>query len=133
MAIVRVLNFYTDSGPDCRNPRRIHRARKLLSGLREPDVKLFFRTGGAGRFHPPGSDLECPAVYPVSVRFHDPFVGGIALPWDRLASLDEYAAHEDVSPNAWPRPSSAASLREDQASASAASPARRAPAPPTPA
>lgn len=34
----------TDSGPERRNPGRIHRTRKLLTCLHEPDTKLLFRT-----------------------------------------------------------------------------------------
>ena len=70
----------TDSGPVSCNPRRIHRARRLLQCLHKPGVKLFFRTGGEGGFDPPGSDFEHPTALPAFVRFRDPIDGGIGLP-----------------------------------------------------
>ena len=89
-----------DSGPECRNPGRIHRARKLLTCLREPDIRLLFRTRDAGQFGPLGSDSERLAVLTTSVSFRKPIDGSTGPPWGRLASLVEYATREDVLPGA---------------------------------
>ena len=68
--------------------------------LFEPDIKLLFRTRSAKQFDPLDLDSECPKVLPASVRFRDPVDGSFVRPWDRFASLSEYATRVDVSPGA---------------------------------
>ena len=95
--IVALLS--TDSGPEGHGPHRIQRARWLLVFLRDPSVRLLFRTAGEGQFYPPGSDSDRSAERTASVCFLNPINGGVGRPWTRLASLAEYAALEDVTPN----------------------------------
>ena len=90
----------TDSGPEGYGPHRIHRARRPLACLRDPNAKLYFMTIEAGQFNPPGSDSGHSAVRPASVCVLGPVSGGVGLPWIRLTGLTEYAAREDVTPNA---------------------------------